>query len=62
MSRVIWFKSLPIRTDQTQQPSISFTVLDLPNDKPQGRGASPRPAGGTCSALFPLQDNYQLIF
>jgi len=27
----------------------------LPNDKPQGRGASPRPAGGAGSAIFILR-------
>ena len=25
-----------------------------PNDKPQGRGASPRPAGGACWTTLPL--------
>ena len=35
---------------------ISRTNLRIchvpPNDKPQGRGASPRPAGGACSASY----------
>ena len=28
------------------------------NDHPQGRGASPRPPGGTCSTIFFIQDRY----
>ena len=30
-------------------------IFLLPNDKPQGRGASPRPAGGACSRILSLR-------
>ena len=36
-------------------------VLLMPNDKPQGRGASPRPAGGECWEFFPLPSFLILI-